>query len=346
MSGAATAAGAISHPFPAPPAPDLPLAVAPGILWVRVPLPMPPGHVNALVLADDDGLTVIDPGLDTPAIRAQWTALLAGPLAGQPVARVLVTHHHPDHIGLAGWFAAAGATLITTRTAWLTARSLILDRQDHPSEAAAAFWRRAGLTAGEIARRMAERPWNMADHCAPLPPAYRRIAEGEVIRLAGRDWTLRCGDGHAPEHATLWSDGLVIGGDQLLPGISPNLGVWPTEPEADPVGEWLASCARLGRFATDDLLVLPGHKLPYRGLPARLASLRANHESALDRLADSLATPRRAVDCFAAMFARPIGAAEFNLALAETVGHLNHLHRTGRATREAAAGGAWLWQRA
>lgn len=333
----------ITHPFPAPPAPDEAVAVAPGILWLRVPLPMPPGHVNAWALADDDGWTIVDPGLDTPAIRAQWTALLAGPLAGRPVARVLATHHHVDHIGLAGWFG--GATLVTTRTAWLTARSLILDRQERASEAAVALWRRAGIDAAGIARRLEERPWNMADYCAPLPPSYRRIAEGDAIRLAGRDWQVRCGDGHAPEHATLWSDDAVIGGDQLLPGISPNLGVWPTEPEADPVGAWLESCARLGRFATDDLLVLPGHKLPYRGLPHRLAALHANHAAALDRLADSLTAPRRAVDCFAAMFARPIGAAEFSLALAETLGHLNHLHREGRVTRGLDDAGAWLWLR-
>lgn len=333
----------ISHPFAAPEA-ATPVEVAPGILWVRVPFAGPPGHVNALALDDGDGWTLVDPGFDTPAIRAQWEGLLAGPLAGRPVTRVLVTHHHADHVGMAGVLAARGAELVMTRTAFLLARMLILDPQDEASDAAIAFWRRAGLPADEIARRRTERPWNMADVSAPLPAGYSRIAEGDTIRLAGRDWTIRTGDGHAPEHATLWTEGVVIGGDQLLPGISPNLGVWPTEPEADPVGDWLASCRKLAAHATDAQLVLPGHKLPYRGLPGRLAAMERNHLSALDRLADFLTVPARAVECFDTLFGRMIGPAETHLAMAETVGHLNHLLRIGRATREEDADGAWLWR--
>ncbi len=337
----------ISHPWPAPPDQGQATEVAEGVFWMRLPLPMLPDHVNVYALDDGDGWTIVDTGLDTQKVRAAWGMLLTGPLRGKPVRRVIVTHHHPDHIGLAGWFMGRDAALMTTRTAWLTARMLVLDVQDRPTEQALTFFQRAGMPADLIDRRRGERPFNFADCVHPIPPGYMRIAEGGTVRAGGRDWIVRCGDGHAPEHATLWSaDGtIVLGGDQLLPGISPNLGVYPNEPDADPVGEWLDSCRRLSAFATPDQLILPGHKLPYRGLPFRLAQLIDNHHGALGRLHDHLAEPATAVTCFDALFGRPIAPAEFGLALAETVGHLNHLHRAGRITRRLGEDGAWLWQK-
>lgn len=336
----------LSFPWPEPPAPGHPVAVAPGLFWLRLPLNMRPDHVNAYVLDDGDGWTVIDPGLDTAELRAIWDRVLAGPLAGRPVTRVVVTHHHPDHVGLAARFVAAGAAILMPRTAWLLARMLTLDVQEAPSDAAVAFWRHAGIPAAEIARRRTERPYNFADRVGLLPPTYSRLTEGGAIRMAGADWTIRMGEGHAPEHATFWSGDLVIGGDQLLPTISPNLGVWPTEPESDPVGEWLDSCARLAAFARDDQLVLPGHGLPFRWLPFRLRQMIGHHHAALDRLVAALDRPMVAVDCFATLFARQIGPTEQGLALAETVGHLNRLWHAGRVTRVLGPDGAWLWQRA
>lgn len=338
---------AVRFPWDEPPAPGAAIEVAPGVLWLRLPLPMKLDHVNVFALADDDGWTVVDTGFATHRTRAVWAELLAGPLAGRPVARVLVTHHHPDHIGLAGWFQSEhGAELWTTRTAWLFARMLVLDVQDTPSAENLAFWRAAGMDPAALTERAQERPFNFADVVDPLPLGFRRLREGEVVRLAGRDWAVRMGDGHAPEHATLWSldDNLVIGGDQLLPGISANLGVYATEPEADPVADWLASCARLAEFARPDQLVLPGHKLPFTGLPFRLRQMAENHHGALARLLAYLDRPRRAADCFPPLFKREIGAAEFSMALVETVAHLNHLHQSGRARRWRDADGGWRWQ--
>jgi glyoxylase-like metal-dependent hydrolase (beta-lactamase superfamily II) len=154
------------------------------------------------------------------------------------------------------------------------------------------------------------------------------------------------GDGHAPEHATLWSaDGeIVIGGDQLLPSISPNLGVYATEPEADPVAEWLAACERLAPHATECQLVLPGHKLPYRGLPLRIEQLIGNHHGALNRLRECLVRPRTAAECFEPLFKRKIGTGEYGLALVEAMAHCLHLWHRGEATRTRRGDGAWLWQ--
>lgn len=339
----------IRHPWPEPPPEGEAVEVAEGVLWMRLPLPMRLDHVNAYALADPDGWTVVDTGFDTNRTRAIWRRLLSGPLAGAPVARVLATHQHPDHIGLAGWFVEEhGAELWTSRTAWLFARMLALDVQERATPQQIDFWRRAGMDEDRLAQRAAERPWNTADVVHPLPLGYRRLRDGQTLRLGGRGWTVVTGEGHAAEHLTLWSDSdnLVIGGDQLLPGISPNLGVYPTEPGADPVGDWLDSCARMAARAEERHLVLPGHKLPFTGLPQRLAQLAENHESALRRLAGALAqSPRTAVGCFDLLFGRRIGDGEYGLALVEAVAHLNALQARGQAWPVGTdAQGGVLWR--
>ena len=341
----------VRHPFADPPEPGAAVEVAPGVLWLRQPLPMALDHVNIYALADDaadgGGWTVIDTGFDNRRGREAWTAALSGPLAGRPVTRVIATHHHPDHIGLAGWFMAQqGAELCTSRTAWLMARMLQLDEQDRPPPETLAFWRRAGMAPEILAHRAGQRPYNAADATHPLPLGYTRLTEGQRVRFGGRDWLVAMGDGHAPEHVTLWSlsDDLVIGGDQLLPNISPNLGVYPTEPLADPVGDWLAASARLSALARPRHLVLPGHKLPFTGLPMRLTQMIQNHENALDRLAAALAQgPRTAAECFPALYRREIGPGEYGLALVEAVAHVNRLVATGRAAAVGERDGATLW---
>ncbi len=339
----------IQTPIETAPAPGEAIEVADGVLWLRVPLPMALDHVNAYALrdADADGWTLIDTGLDTRTTRALWEAALAGPLKGLPVTRLVVTHHHPDHVGLAGWFQQAGAELWMTRTAWLFARMLTLDEQTVPNPETLAYWQGAGMEPETLAQRRVERPFNFADVVHPMPLGFARLREGGMIEMGGRTWDIRFGQGHAPDHATFWSrdDALVIGGDQLLATISPNLGVYATEPGADPVAEWLESCAGFRPHARDDQLVLPGHKLPFTGLPDRLKQLIANHHGALDRLRDHLATGEKtAAECFAPLFKRRIDAGTYGLALVEAVAHLNHLHASGAATRRRRADGAWLYR--
>ncbi len=339
-------AGAIRYPFETPPAEGEAVEVAEGILWMRLPLPMKLDHVNVYALDDGAGWTVVDTGFDTRRARAIWDRLLSGPLHGRPVTRVIATHHHPDHIGLAGWFQERGAELLTTRTAWLLARMLVLDVEEVPKPETLAFWRAAGMDPAIYAKRLTERPFNFADIVSPLPLGYTRLQDGNGLRLAGRDWRVRIGHGHAPEHATLWCEDepLILGGDQLLPSISANLGVYATEPGADPVGEWIASCAGFRPFARQDQLVLPGHKLPFTGLPLRLAQMAENHEGALSRLMDHLQLERTAADCFAPLFKREIGEGEYGLALVEAVAHLNHLLARGHVRRQRRDDVAWLWR--
>lgn len=335
----------IRYPFAEPPVEGQAVEVATGVLWMRLPLPMALDHVNVYALEDGDGWTVVDTGMASKRGVAIWQALLAGPLRGKPVKRVVVTHHHPDHVGMAGWFQARGADLLMTRTAWLYARMLVLDVQALPTPEQIAFWRSAGMDPALLAKRSGERPYNFIDAVAPMPLGFTRIADGDVIAAGGRDWLVRLGSGHAPDHATLWSkDGeLVLGGDQLLPSISANIGVYPTEPGANPLQDWIASSEGFAPFATAGQLVLPGHKLPFRGLPFRLTQMVANHHSALDRLRAHLAVPATAAQCFAPLFRREIGAAEYGLALVEAVAHLNYLLHRGEVSRSLREDGAWVF---
>ena len=335
------------YPFPDPPAEGQAVKVAEGILWLRLPLPGALDHVNAHALDDGASWTIVDTGLSSKRGKAIWQALLSGPLGGKPVGRLIVTHHHPDHLGLAGWFQAQGAELVITRTAWLYARMLTLDEQATRSPESTLFLTRAGMGAEALAQKAAERPFNFCDVVDPMPLGFSRLEEGTILHAAGRRWQVRLGQGHAPDHATLWSldDHLVLGGDQFLATITPNIGVYATEPDADPLSEWLTSCRRFQPLARPDQLILPGHKLPFTGLPLRLTQMIASHEAALARLLDHLSSPIRAVDCFSALYRRSLGPEDFGLALAETLAHLNCLHRQGQITRTLLSDGAWGWLR-
>ena len=338
----------IHFPHAEPPSEGEAIEVAPGVLWMRLPLPMRLDHVNVYALDDGDSWTVIDTGFNSKRGRQIWQALMAGPLKGKPISRVLVTHHHPDHVGMAGWLQSDyGAELWTTRTAWLFSRMLTLDVQSVWPEETLAFYRAAGMDSDVYEKRKSERPFNFSDVVAPMPLGFQRIKQNDVLTIGGRRWVVHIGHGHAPEHATLWSldDDLVISGDQIIAGISSNLGVYATEPEADPVGDWLESCERLGAIAHDNHFVLPGHKLPFKGLPKRMTQLIDNHHHALVRLEKHLVEPQTAAGCFAPLFKRSIGEGEYGLALVESYGHLNHLHQTGKVFRKRRDDDAWLWQK-
>ena len=334
----------LRYPFETPPADGEAFEVAEGVLWIRMPLPMVLDHVNCYALDEGDHWSIVDTGFASKRSRAIWQAVLDGPLKGKPVGRVIVTHHHPDHIGLAGWMQSEmGASLWATRTTWLFARMLTLDAQDRPSPETLAFWQAAGTDLDILAKRKQERPFNFADVVAPLPLGFQRIRQGDVLRAAGRDWDVHIGNGHSPEHATLWSrdDNLVLSGDQILPSISPNIGVYATEPEADPVAEWLEACERLALLAREDHLVLGGHKLPFTGLPLRMHQLIENHHGALARLEAYLDTPKTGGEVFPPLLKRRIGEGEYGLALVAAIAHPNHLHQTARITREKRDDGMW-----
>ena len=339
----------LHYPFAEIPAPASAIAVAPGVLWTAMPLPMALSRINLWLLEDGDGWTVVDTGLRTEDITGAWESLCDGVLAGAPVGRVLVTHLHPDHVGMAGWLTRKfGCPLWMTRTEYLTGRLMAADTGRDAPEEGIRFYRMAGWDDSQIALYRT-RFGGFGRNIHPMPESYRRIIDGEVIRIGTRDWIVVVGRGHSPEHACLYCPEarLLISGDQVLPRISSNVSVHPTEPDADPMADWLASLDHLRAVIPDDVLVLPSHNEPFRGLHRRLDHLAADQHAALDRLLALLASPRRAVDVFDVLFTRKVGrdSSLLGFATGESVACLNHLCRRGLAVRTIDAEGVAWYQR-
>jgi glyoxylase-like metal-dependent hydrolase (beta-lactamase superfamily II) len=319
------------------------IEVAPGIGWARLPVPWSLKHVNVWVLEDEDGLALVDTGLDIALSREAWEALFAGPLAGQTVTRIICTHFHPDHVGLAGWLTQRfGAPLWMTREEWLFARMLTADVRDAPPPEALSYWRAAGWDEWRIEEEAAKGWGRFSSVVSPVPVSFARMRDGDSLRIGNRKWRVVVGSGHCPEHACLVDEagGVMIAGDQVLPRITSNVSLSLSEPEADPLGDWLHSIARLKQLP-DSLLVLPSHGEPFTGLHARLEALDYGHRDRLDALHAHLKEPRRAVDCFSILFGRKIDDGLIGLATGESMAHLRRLEVEGRATREVREGVNW-----
>lgn len=336
---------AMAYPFGAVPEPGQALQIAPGVLWLRMRLPMKAlNHINVWALEDGHGWTLVDTGMQTPDTVADWQRAFAGALAGRPVTRVICTHMHPDHIGMAGWLTRQhDCRLWTTRLEYVTCRMLVADTGREAPADGVRFYHAAGWDDAALEHYRA-RFGGFGKAVYALPDSYRRVVDGEALAVGDCIWRAVVGRGHSPEHLCLHCPELrlLISGDQVLPRITSNVSVFPTEPDADPLAEWLASLASIKQRVTDDVLILPSHNEPFLGLHARLHALIEGHEQRLARLATELATPRRAVDVFGLLFRRHVGVDMLSMATGESVAHLNCLIIRGLVVRELdTAGVAW-----
>lgn len=327
--------------------PDLRLTVgepkaemSPGLFGLRLPLPFALNHVNLWLLRDGEGWTLIDTGIADEPTRAFWCEQFEHGLEDRPIERLIATHFHPDHMGLAGWICErTGASFWATRTEWLTARALVHDTSDAFVEAGRRFDHRAGLDDARVTER-AERG-NLYRTRAIAPPAnYTRVSEGDDLVIDGETWRVMIGRGHAPEMISLYSAsrGLLIAADQILQKISPNIGVWPMEPDADPLADYLDSLEPF-RDLPEDTLVLPSHGQPFYGLHARIGQLVDHHEDRLDRAVETAGRGSTAVEIMPALFDRELDAHQLGFALGEALAHLNYLVFRGRLRRSIDAKG-------
>ena len=307
--------------------PGVPERVADGVWWLRFPMPMALDHINLWLLEDGDGWTIVDTCLDLPAARELWESLFHGFMQGKPVKRVICTHLHPDHVGLAGWLTRHfDCDLWMSREEFLMCHTLTDDTGRAAPDVAIRFYRAAGYD--ELALESYRRRFGgFGSHISALPASFRRLTDGETIEIDDRYWQVVVGSGHSPEHAALYCPALkvLIAGDQVLPRITPNVSVFPTEPTGDPLKEWLLSSARIRETLPDNVLVLPAHQAPFYGLHVRLTQIIESHERGLARLFDFLTEPRRAVDCSKVMFRREFSDDLLSMATGETLAHLNCL---------------------
>ena len=295
----------LDYPFDRRPELGEAIEVVPGVHWIRMRLPMQLNHINLWLLEDGDGWTVVDSGIRNEETANAWKQLFAGPMGGRPVQRVIVTHMHPDHIGLAGWLVRKfDVELWITRTEFLMCRNLVADTGQEAPQEGVRFYRAAGW-GDELIENYKARFGGFGHGVYKLPNSYRRIGEGNEIAIGGRTWRIVTGNGHSPEHACLWCPeaGLVISGDQLLPRISSNVSVHPTEPEANPLKDWLDSCEKL---KTVSAVRRAGAAVAQRTVPRRASAARRTDRQTTRagwRSSTTLcAEPKRAIDVFPALF--------------------------------------------
>lgn len=320
--------------------------IAPGVNWLRMPLAGPLRWINVWALRDQKGWTLVDTGVSSPETMAGWEQALSKVLRNEPVTRVIATHMHPDHCGLAGWFAQRfGVRLWMSRLEYLSCRVMSADAGEAPAEGVA-FFRAAGWDEDSLQHYRA-RFGSFGRQIYSLPASYRRIVDEERICAGNLEWTVVMGHGHSPEHACLYCADrrLLISGDQVLPRISSNVSVYPTEPEANPLLDWLDSLTYLKSRIPEDVLVLPAHDAPFLGLHDRLDELLDHHRVSLEKLVRQLHEPKRVVDVFSTLFKRTVTREIMSLATGEAVAHLNHLLSTRGVIRECDPAGVWWWHR-
>ena len=315
----------LTYPFSDAPGPGDLREVAPDVFWIRMPLPGRLDHINVWLLRDYEGWTIVDTGMNRDPIRECWETIFRDHLQGKPVTRVLSTHMHGDHTGLAGWLVQRwGVELWMSRTDFVMCKLMAADGPADLPDDALRFYKRAGFSEERLNAYKA-RFGQFGAVISPLPAGYRRVRDGEYIDIGGRQWLVVVGRGHSPEHVCLYCPELkvIIAGDQILPRITPNVSVNPSEPGANPLKDWLESCARLRSLLPSDLLVLPAHQEPYYGVHERLTALIRHHEDALHRLVELCSEPRRSVDVFPAIFRSKITDWSYFMATGESLAHIN-----------------------
>lgn len=325
---------ALGYPIPHWPAPGTVKEVAPGVFWLRMPLPFALDHINLWLLEDGDGWTIVDCGLATEITRELWEQVFASGVGGRPVRRLIITHCHPDHIGLAAWLCEKFAL-----KPWMTAceylhAHAVYHRVGGTDQAVLQAWyEKHGLDPIRLAA-LRSREDHYRRGVPVLPASFHRIVHGAELTIGANAWRVLVGYGHSPEHAALYCGqlGVLVSGDMLLPRISTNVSVWPMEPEGDSVGRFLDSLARFHELP-EDTLVLPSHGLPFRGMRIRIAELRRHHEARLDRLVAVCRRPRTAAELLPEMFDRPLDGYHVVFAMGETIAHLNHLMHRGTLER-------------
>jgi glyoxylase-like metal-dependent hydrolase (beta-lactamase superfamily II) len=355
----------LEYPYAAHPEPGTAVEVAPGVHWICMPMGTGSlNHINLYLLDDRDGWYVVDTGLPLESVRSQWHSLFGTVLRGRPVKGVICTHMHPDHTGQAGMLTDHfECPLLMSQLEYLHARLMAAGGpMQFGSWQGLTHYRRAGVDAAllERMRQMweamtAARETSMADTEASsagpprmglsLPPSYTRLRDGDVLDIGTNEWRVVVGAGHSPEHACLFSRklGILISGDQVLPVITSNVSVQPTEPEANPLRQWLASHERFLALPAD-ALVLPAHNLPFRGLRPRLNQLIHHHEDRMLACEEHCLEPRTAVELLPVLFKRELDQRQMMMALGEALAHLNLLIHRNRIERQLHEDGVYRYR--
>lgn len=345
------AVSVIDYAYDAAPVLGDTVEVASGVHWLRMPLPFKLDHINLWLLEDNgedgDGWTIVDTGINRDEVRDAWETIFATRFSdAKPPKRVIVTHFHPDHFGLAGWLTRRyGVPLWMPREEWAQARMLSLETNESSRGAFSRFYHAAGFDE-EMMAAARGRAGRYAKLVSRAPASFIRITDGQEILINGRTWRSIVGTGHSPEHSCLYSADLdvLISGDQVLPKITPNISVWPQEPEADPLALFLGSLDKL-RWLGPNTLVLPSHKLPFRGLDGRIDEQQARHAERLDETLNICSKPMNGVQVLRRLFQRELDSHQLFFAAGEALAHLHYLMGQGKILRRQDDNGVHMFHR-
>lgn len=320
--------------------------IAPGVRWIQMPMPYRLDHINVWAIDDDEGWALVDTGIRTEEAVSVWETLITKPPLTAPLTRVLVTHMHADHIGLAGWLTRRyDVRLWISSLEYLMGRTLVSDSGREAPADALKFYREAGWSESAIEGYRA-RFGNFGTQIYTLPDSFHCLRDGMRLRIGRQEWEVVTGYGHSPEHSCLYCPGLklLISGDQVLPRISSNVSVYPLQPDANPMAEWFASMKNLKQRVPEETLVAPAHHDVFYGLHTRIEQLLRAQTAALERLLALLEQPRRVVDVFSALFRSHVSEADppqLGMATGEAVANVNYLIHAGQVAREVRDGVAW-----
>ena len=329
--------------YPAPPAVGQPQQVAEGIWWVRLPLPFALDHINVWLLEDGEGFALVDCGAGTPEVQALWNSMIEDFLQGRPITRIINTHCHPDHIGMTGLLSERfNAPVWMTTGEFMTGRVLVADLAGVDRDSMMHFYASHGMV-DHTAKDTGEARGGLFAKLVPSPAKqFVRMREGDVITIGQHTWRVWIGYGHSPEHASLISEsaGWMISGDMLLPTISTNVSVFPSEPFGNPLNYFLSSVERMLEL-NDGLNVLPSHGLPFKGIHVRCQQLIDHHVDRLQALEAALTELKSARDIIPVLFRRELDGHQLSFAMGEAVAHLHYLFHAGKATRTQGEDGVW-----
>ncbi|WP_323785706.1 MBL fold metallo-hydrolase [Thalassovita sp.] len=295
-------------------------------------LPFRLNHVNIYFIEDDGGWAIVDTGISNSESRAAWQALLEGPMAGQKITRVIVTHHHPDHIGNAGWLCETlGVELLTSAGSFLSFLSLTNPSASAKADPYTHFYARHGMST-EGAKLVSTLGHGYLRMVSMPPDSYHRLYQGMDLRIGSRQFKVLTGDGHSLEQVMLYdpSDNLFLAADQVIERISPNISVFASEPAADPLGLYLKSLEQISDTVPEDALVLSGHHRPFYGLHQRRAELAQHHAERCDMIANACGpAPQSVNDLVPVLFKGKLDAHEVSFAFSEALAHANYMAAKG-----------------
>ncbi|MBR0810160.1 MULTISPECIES: MBL fold metallo-hydrolase [Bradyrhizobium] len=337
-----SSAEALRYPWDQHPGPEEIVEVRPGVLWARLKLPFRLNHVNIYLLADGDGYAMVDTGFGNEETIEAWTKLFDGPLKGITITRLIVTHSHPDHVGLAGWVVERfNCPLVMSQVEYLQSVYHQNRGTAERQEAQRLFFRRHGMDES-LTEKLLGRGQDYLKRVSVLPPSYRRISHGDDVVIGTRRFKVITGGGHALDQVMLYcaDDKLFLSADQVLSKISPNVSVWAVEPDQNSLGEYLASLASLTTTLPYDVLVLPGHGVPFYGLKTRIKQLADHHEERCRLIAEACReVPQTSRALVPVVFNKHVlDEHQMGFAAGELVAHVNYMIVEGRLTAETKDG--------